>query len=157
MPYLLDLVVHGVEMSVDVDDPTAELFLEFTFDGLDQPLILPARLPASYMKWDFPARLILNTSDYSRAFIYSTLATLPPDGGRVNVGRARFPLKAIPIATPKRFKFPLMSAKNSALVAANVHVTAALSTVTNFHSNPPRGPSYQEEKAPPRRYWSGPP
>jgi hypothetical protein len=156
MSYVLDLVVHEAAMLGDTRRLAPDLFLEFKLDGLGQPLALPPCAPAPLMKWDFPARLILHLPDFARSFMYAAMVAPDAAGGRANLARAKFPLKALPIANPKRFKFPLMSAQNNAICVAHVHVTASLSTLVPYQSNPTRGPPYPEDKGARGRYWSAP-
>jgi hypothetical protein len=106
------------------------LFLEFRLDGLRHPLKLSPRSPSAKLRWEIPARLILNLRDLGRAFVFVCLGTADAPGGRrSNIGRAKFPLKSLPVGDPKSFKFCLMSSANSAISVATVHVTACLSAL----------------------------
>jgi hypothetical protein len=156
MSYVLDLVVHEADVLEDVRNLGPELFLEFKLDGLSQLCVIPPRTPAPHIKWDFPVRLILHVNDFSRSFMYAAMVAADAGGGRVNFGRAKFPLKSLPIANPKRFKFPLMSSQNNAICVAHVHLTASLSTLVPYQSNPTRGPSYTDHTGAHGRYWSSP-
>jgi hypothetical protein len=156
MSYVLDLVVHEADVLEDVQHITSDVFLEFKLDGLSQLFRVPPCAAAAHLKWDLPVRLILHVTDFSRSFMYAALVGTDATGGKVNLGRARFPLKALPIANPKRFKFPLMSPQNNAICVAYVHVTASLSTLVPYQSNPTREPCDPVQAGAHGRYWSAP-
>jgi hypothetical protein len=108
------------------------------------------------MKWEVPVRLILHLTDLSQAFMFAAMVIAEAGGGKTNLGRAKFPLKALPSDCPRRFKFPLMSAQNNATCVAHVHATASLSTLVPYQSIPTRGLPYTEDKESHGWYWSAP-
>jgi hypothetical protein len=152
--YVLDLVVHEADISDDASRLKSDVFLEFKLDGLSETFNVQPCPSAPHIKWDFPVRLILHVSEFSRSFMFASLCTLGA-GQKIIVGRARFPLKSLPVGNPKRFKFPLMSSANNAICVATVHVTACLSALVPYHSTQEVGA--RVGGAPGRgQYWSAP-
>jgi hypothetical protein len=156
MSYVLDLAVHEADVHVDISQIKSDLLLEFKVDGVDQQIPLPPCTPAQHLKWDFTVRLILHLDDISESFIYSLIVTTDADGARVKLGRAKFPLKILPLGRPKKFKFPLMSPQNDLISVADVQMTAWLSLLAPYQSTPDRGPSYAAHKGFHGPYWSAP-
>jgi hypothetical protein len=141
--YILDFVLHEADLSDDVQSLRGEVSIEFKADGLETPVQVNPVPVAQHVRWDFPARLILHLPDLGGAFMFASLYGFEI-GGRKSVARARIPLKALPVGSPKRFKFPLMSVSNNAIMSAQVTLTASLSALVPYRniSAPDRRPRF---------------
>jgi hypothetical protein len=129
--YILDFVVHEADLCDDVQDWHTDVSIEFKADGLDTPVQVRPVPVARRIRWDFPARLILHLPDLAGAFMFASLYGFEVSG-RNSLARARIPLKALPVGSPKRFRFPLMSVSNNAIMSAQVTLTACLSALVPY-------------------------
>jgi hypothetical protein len=123
--------VHEAELASDVQELRTDVAIEFRADGLETPVLVRPVPPSARVKWDFPARLILNLPDIGGHYMFASLYSLDSTC-RKTIARARIPLKALPVSNPKRFKFPLMHVANHAITSAQVTLTASLSALVPY-------------------------
>jgi hypothetical protein len=141
MNYILDFIVHEAELASDVRELGTNVLMEFRADGLATGVVVPPLPASAKVKWDFPVRLILKLPEITSHYMFASLCLVTSTGGK-SIARARIPLKALPVGSPKRFKFPLMHVANHAITRAQVTFTALISALVpyRFASYPPDRP-----------------
>jgi hypothetical protein len=122
--FILDLVLNEVEFSENVQRFTSCIFLDLKSDGRDEQIRVASTTTTARANWDFPVSLGLTLEDLSRSYIFATLRT----ADRRSIGRAKIALRALPVGSSRRFRFPVISASNNTIIVAKVTLTAMLSS-----------------------------
>ena len=135
-PYLLDLVIKDGEFKVQLDSYVSTLWFLISADGLQNAFSTPQSPLSENPSWDYPSRMIIQPPNIMQAYLYVTLCTYAPNGQDViAIARSRVGLRSLPFSNPRQFKFPLMSAKNTAQEVMSLNVIATLSQLERKHES----------------------
>jgi hypothetical protein len=157
MPYVLDVIVDGVDILESPSTFQRDVFLEFALDCQADRFTIPLRPLAARVNCDFSVRLILHVSDYSKSFMFAAMATTDESGAKVLLARAKFPLKAFPVGSSKGFKFPLMCVSDNTRPIAQIHIIVCLSILVPYRSTPNPRALLKCVETNRGQYWSAPP
>lgn len=142
--YILDFVISTADLSQELKCLSSPFWFVIKSDGLNEQLASTEAF-GPYPRWNYPARLILELQDFSRAYIYFTLYTKGPNGAPIALGRSRFGLRSLQGGAPKQYQFPLMSAQNLSQEAAQVKIAFTLSKVVRSNEGYKTYPVYIDQ------------
>ena len=125
--WVLDLVIIDGDTPDDMLPIKTPLWLVISADGIPQPFSSSTAEFSQRIRWNYAVRLILQVADIGRSYMYFTLCTSDssPSGVRP-LARSKIGLRCLPVSSPKRFTFPLMSISNGAQQIINLSVLATL-------------------------------
>jgi hypothetical protein len=140
--FVLDYVLDHIDLSPEFQDPSSLLMASFTLSAPTQP-VETKPLPAnSRIDVRLPVRVLFQADNIATSFFFAELLKVDPrTNGRKTLGRAKIALKSLPVSSPKRFRFPIMKLENNAIKMADMQLTATLSIVVTYCTDP--GPRRQ--------------
>jgi hypothetical protein len=146
--YLLDILVHDLQLYESMNGILGPIWLMLRADGLNQPFTTCQQRPAACCVWNCAVRLVLNLATLDGSHFKATLRTRGYLGEDVPLACSQIQLNTLVMGQPKRFSFPLMLVQNYQIPAAMATVTVGISMLpppnrqpqhsTGVH--PPPGP-----------------
>ncbi|OHS98813.1 hypothetical protein TRFO_01873 [Tritrichomonas foetus] len=142
--YILDIMVNSADLSPDIQSLKSPLWLIFKADGNNHNCQTPQVKPSSPV-WNYGFRLIISLPDLSGAYLFVNLCTTNQKTKQiVLLGNSKVSIKGLPVGYPKKFAFPIMNSKNTAIIAAKLSLTATLSAIVPSPAQYSSYPGYQQ-------------
>ena len=126
--WILDLVVKDATIGEEIPDLEKPIWFVVLADGMKQPFSTKQVPFSRQPSWNYPARLVLQFPDISKAYLYVTLCTFG-ENEILPLARSRVSLRNLPIGSPKVFKFPLLTPEND-VETATIRCVGTLSSFT---------------------------
>jgi hypothetical protein len=154
--YLLDIVIHDLQLYESMNGVQGPIWLMLRADGLNQPFTTCQQPPAACCVWNCAVRLVLNLATLDGSHFKATLRTRGYLGEDVALACSQIQLNTLMIGQPKRFSFPLMLVQNYQIPAARVTVTVGISILPPPNRQPQPYADYQQPVAPYTGYPGAP-
>jgi hypothetical protein len=151
--YVLDCVLDHVDLSSELQCISDHLLVMFRLSPPTEMVETRAMPAAPRISFQFPVRVLFRVDDISSAYFFAQLCTVHPlTVDRRPIGRSKVALKSLPVGSPKRFRFPVLSLVNNAIRVAEMTLTATLSVVLPYiwKSEPARFGQPPSPPPPPR-------
>jgi hypothetical protein len=127
--YLLDIVVHDLQLYDSMNGVQSPIWLMLRADGLNQPFTTCQQRPAACCMLNCAVRLVLNLTTLDGSHFKATLRTRGYLGEDVALACSQIQLNTLMMGQPKHFSFPLMLVQNYQIPAAMLSVTIRISMV----------------------------
>jgi hypothetical protein len=146
--YLVDIVVHDVQLYEACNSIRNPMWITLKADGLSQTFTTSPLPPSPRIVWNCPVRLVLNLASLDDKHFKTTIHTTGYLGEDLAVACAQVRLNSLVFGQPKKFCFPLLNVRDFRVTAAMLTVTAAISVLPQQARQTPSLPGYQQPHRP---------
>lgn len=129
MTFILDILLDEGQFSPYLNQFVSPMWLVLTADGLSKSVSTPRVLPNPTVKFNFPARLILNLNNLDNAFLQVSLCTvLDSDPTKKKlIASSKMKLNALMPGRCSKITFPLLDSLNHQKEAALITIQVSFS------------------------------